>query len=137
MGGKPEFDVFLEGFVAALVSRGITSINPNAPETVEALRRVCAALDQRAEKTSEASKKRWLNGLISQVQPGNIGTFDYFFAALRGKQLGFVASPNPRYRELSFRISPTYARHYLDQLGPDLKEVLEVAANSYLKVSNS
>lgn len=130
---KLTFDAFVEGFVAELVSRGVTSISPHSDVTTDALNRVCMTLQEEISKEADDVRRRALRDVFNQLRPDHLGTFDYFLAALRGKQLGFVSHPNPRYRELSFRISPTYAKYFLEQMQPQLREVLDRTALSFLK----
>lgn len=128
------FDQFVEGFVAELVSQGVLRLRPNSFDTTEALSRACNTLEKIVAGEKDVVRRRQLQAVFNQLRPDHLGTFDYFLAALRSKQLGFVSHHNPSYKELTFQISPTYAQFFLRQLPDSSRKVLDEVCKSFLAI---
>jgi hypothetical protein len=128
----PTIDQFAEAFIAALVDRGIVSIDPNSEATNLGISRVHNLLAQLASSAEALEERRWLTRVKNIIAPSNIGTNDYFLAALRSCQLGFAASPNPRYSEIALKLSKPHARHFLSKLQNSLQTTAFAAADAFL-----
>lgn len=126
------FDEFTEAFIAALVEKGLVVLDPNAESTNLGIGRVHALISLLAEKSEKVDEQRWFIRVKNSLAPSNIGTYDYFLAALRSCQLGFASSPNPRYSEIAFRVSKPHAEHFLDKLDPLLRATAESAAEAFI-----
>lgn len=127
------FDRFIELFIAGLVSRGIVTLSPNAAETNLCLYRMSEALSAEAESATVAPEQlRWIRRIRNQLAPSNLGTFDSFFSALRAKQLGYVGSPNPSYKDINFKISPTYAQSLLEELLPNSRKIVDLSVSKFI-----
>lgn len=126
------FDEFTEAFIAALVERGLVVLDPNAESTNLGIGRVHALVSFLAEESQDVDEQRWFVRVKNSLAPSNIGTYDYFLAALRSCQLGFACSPNPRYSELAFRVSKPHAEHFLGKLDPLLRITAESAAEAFI-----
>ena len=126
------FDQFVESFVAGLVSRGIVKFSPNAADTNIALFRLASILREESEKTKGTPEGVWIRRLRNQITPSNLGTFDSFFSALRAKQLGYVASPNPSYNDINFKISPAFAQSVIAALGPIGRSLVDKVITNFL-----
>lgn len=128
----PTVDEFTEAFIAALIDRRIISIDPNSESTNLGISRVYALLDSLAGKAKDINEKRWLLRVKNVIAPSNIGTNDYFLSALRACQLGFTASPNPRYSEILFKLSRPHAQDFLSKIQKSLRTTAESAADVFL-----
>lgn len=126
------FDEFTEALIAALVEKGVVVLDPNAEGTNLGIGRIHELLSRRAREANKADEQRWFIRLRNSLAPSNIGTYDYFLAALRSCQLGFASSPNPRYSEISFRVSKPHAEHFLAELDPLLRMTAESAADVFI-----
>lgn len=126
------FDEFAEAFIAALVDKGVVVLDPNAESTNLGIGRIYDLLSQRALQAHHANEQRWFIRIMNSLAPSNIGTYDYFLAALRSCQLGFASSPNPRYSEISFRVSKPQAEHFLAKLDKLLRDTADSAADAFL-----
>ena len=126
------FDRFIELFIAGLVSRGVVTLSPNAAETNIALYRVCDALERELVGNGSSAERKWIRRIRNQLSPSNLGTFDGFFGALRTKQLGYVASPNPSYKDINFKISPTYAKSLINELASAPRRVIDSVVSEFL-----
>lgn len=131
------FDEFAEAFVAALVERGVIFLDPNSETTNLGIGRIYTLLAQRAQQATETDDQRWLVRLRNSLAPSNIGTYDFFLAALRSCQLGFTASPNPRYSEISFRVSRPHAEQFLGTLDVRLRQAARDSADAYLGIQEN
>ncbi|OGS80221.1 MAG: hypothetical protein A2Z94_00270 [Gallionellales bacterium GWA2_55_18] len=126
------FDEFTEAFIAALVEKGVVVLDPNAERTNQGFERIYELLSARATQANTTEERRWYTRLRNNLAPSNIGTFDYFLAALRSCQLGFASSPNPRYSELSFKVSKPQAEDFLSHIDESLRDAAETAADAFL-----
>lgn len=126
------FDEFVEAFIAALVDRGVISLDPNAESTNLGIGRIFEFLSTHVAKVQDPQEQLWFTRLRNSLAPSNIGTYDYFLAALRSCQLGFASSPNPRYSEISFRVSKPQAERFLAKQETLLRNTAICAANAFL-----
>jgi hypothetical protein len=132
MNMPPTVDEFTEAFIAALVERGVISLDPNSEDTNVGIGRVHALVSRLAAASQIEHEKRWFIRLKNGVAPSNIGTYDFFLAALRSCQLGFAASPNPRYSEITFKVSRPHAAHFLGKSRELLRKTAMEAADAFL-----
>jgi hypothetical protein len=132
-----DFDRFVEAFIAGLVGRGVVSLSPSAPETNQRLSRMSAFLNEELERIDHDSFRKWVRRVRNQLSPGNLGTYDSFYSALRAKQMGYVASPNPKYRDVNFKISPAFANNLLRDLDDEPRDLVNRAVDAFLGVSQS
>ena len=126
---------FTRGFIAALVLKGASSLQPMNPVHRQGLYRVWDYLESEARKAEQSSDRGWFKSLVrirNRVDPGQTGAFDQFQTDLRDLQLSLTESPNPSYEDIAFSLSRPFADSLLEQLGGERSDLVRAAVEVFL-----
>ena len=127
---------FTRGFIAALVVRGFSSLQPMSPTHRRGLYRVFQYIAACAAEARHEGGREQFKALVrirNRIAPGQAGAFDQFQTDLRDLQLSLTESPNPSYEDISFSLTKPFASSLLDQLGEGRSRIVTEAARLFLE----
>jgi hypothetical protein len=130
---------FARGFVARLITSGISAIQPHAPEDRRGFQAVVDFLDNEIKRLRGAAANvdrgayMQLVRMRNELKASNSGAFDAFETALRDLQLSLTSSPNAFYEEIEFNVSKPYAESLVGELPPFQRDLVSGAAEAFLR----
>lgn len=132
-----EVHEFVQGFIAALVTKGMLEIRPETTRTRAGFRKTIEFLDHTTKALKEAKADprtvRALSHIANELRSNGTGSFDGFEQALRREQLTLTRCPNPTYRQISFAIDDRYASWLINDLSDFKKAIVEGAVAQFAK----
>lgn len=137
--GPMAFDIeaFTLGFIATLIDRDISAIQPLSPEDRRGFHMVVQMLDQevqqmRGQGDCDQDWYREIVRLRNGLKPSNSGAFDNFETALRDLQLSVTSAPNVFYEYITFSVSKPYAQSIIGDMPQTQQDIILKAANAFL-----
>jgi hypothetical protein len=129
---------FASGFVARLIAKGRTAVEPQSSRDREGFFRVFQFVKDEVELLRRANRRddRWYEGLVdvrNALKPSNNGAFDGFERLLRDLQVAMTAAPNPYYEQIALTVSRPFAESLLESLSKPKREFVEKAAEVFLQ----
>jgi hypothetical protein len=128
---------FTKGFIAHLVELGETAIYPKADQDRRGFESAIRTLEQeivRLKRSAENDDRDLYKSLVlirNDLQASNTGAFDSLETAFRNLQLNFTNCPNPFYEEISFTVSPSFAKSLLEDLPEKIRNIVVKVADSF------
>src|SRR5262245_28252879 len=99
---------FTRGFVAALATENLFSVQPKRPEQIRAFHKVRELLQAEIDAAKDQNDTGWLQQVVrlrNRLTPSTSGSFDQLETAFRDLQLSLTESPNVYYEDIDFTIS--------------------------------
>lgn len=130
---------FWKAFIAELVLKGEHEIQPKSLNDRRGFMKLMYLLDAEAARLKEVQvdKRSWYRDVVllrNHVKPSSSGSFEKVELELRDLQHSSLMLPNPDYEDMTFQVSPPYARSILDTLNAEARELVARAAEAFLDV---